>query len=168
MLDAIERQNVRISQLEDERNAGPFQFTAEYQNVWMSREAGFGDDLSFGGGYFYVSYFLTGEHIPWRRESGTLGRVKPFQNFWAVRTCDGPCAAGGGAWQVAARYSRGDFTDEDVFGGVGESFTFGLNWYWNANARMQFNYLTGRIDNRFATLDSGDYSIFGSRFMIDF
>lgn len=154
--------------LEGVVNVGSVQFVSEYQNVWMSREAGYGNDLSFGGGYFYVSYFLTGEHVPWTRKSGTIGRVKPFQNFWAVRTCDGDCEAGWGAWQVAARYSRGDFTDEDVFGGVGESFTFGVNWYWNANARMQFNYLTGRIDNRYATLDSGDYSIFGSRFLIDF
>ena len=32
-------------------------------------------------------------------------------------------------------------------GGVGESITFGLNWYWNSNARMQFNYIYGNIYN---------------------
>ena len=154
--------------LEGVVNVGPLQVVGEYQNVWMSREPGFGDDLFFNGGYFYVSYFLTGEHIPWERDSGTLGRVKPFQNFWCVRRCDDGIEKGWGAWQIAARYSRGDFTDDNVFGGVGDSFTFGLNWHWNANARMQFNYLRGRIEDRFATLESGDYSIFGTRFMIDF
>ena len=33
---------------------------------------------------------------------------------------------------------------------------------------MQFNYIYGDIDERFATLDSGDYEIAGARFMIDF
>ena len=153
--------------LEKVINVGAVQFVAEYLNVWMDRDNG-GTDLHFHGGYAYVSYFLTGEHMPWERKSGTLGRIKPFQNFWMVNRCDGCTEAGWGAWQVAARYSYGDLTDENIFGGIGESFTFGLNWYWNPNSRMQFNYIYGEIDDRFATLDSGDYSIFGARFMVDF
>ena len=154
--------------LESVANVGPIQFVGEYQQVWLNRDPGAGDDLDFWGGYFYISYFLTGEHMPWNLRRGTLGRIKPFENFWCVRRCDDCVDAGWGAWQLAVRYSKADLTDDNIFGGIGESFTFGLNWYWNERARMQFNYITGRIDDRFATLDSGDYSIFGARFMVDF
>jgi phosphate-selective porin OprO/OprP len=154
--------------LEKVVNFGPLQVVTEYQKVWLEREAGFGRQLDFDGWYVYASYFLTGEHMPWKRSSGTLDRIKPFQDFWLVHTCNGSTEAGWGAWQVAARYSYADLTDDNIFGGVGNSFTFGLNWYWNPNSRMQFNYIYGDIDERFATLDQGNYSIFGARFMVDF
>ena len=69
------------------------------------------------------SYFLTGEHMPWNRKTGCLGRIKPFENFWVVDRCDGCRDWGMGAWQVAARYSYADFTNGDVFGGVGNSMS---------------------------------------------
>jgi phosphate-selective porin OprO/OprP len=154
-------------------NVGALQVVGEYQSVWLDRD-GFAD-TNWQGGYVYASYFLTGEHMPWDRKSGTLARPVPFQNFWVVDRCDGCRDAGWGAWQIAARYSVADYTDQDVFGGEGESFTFGLNWYWNANARMQFNYINGEIKNRDvddnpAVVDarSGSYDIYGARFMVDF
>lgn len=167
--------------LESVINVGPTQIVGEYQQVWLDRLNG-SPDLTFGGGYAYISYFLTGEHMPWDRETGTLARPKPFQNFWVVERCNGRCAAGWGAWQIAARWSYADFNDrglstvDGVAGGVGESVTLGLNWYWNANARMQFNYIYGDIDDRevFNAADvsqglrSGDYHIIGTRWMIDF
>ncbi|MFG0286651.1 MAG: porin, partial [Rhodopirellula sp. JB044] len=165
--------------LETVVNLGALQLVGEYQSNWVERN-GF-ENVHLNGGYLYASYFLTGEHIPWDRESGTLGRVKPFENFWLVDTAGGGRAAGWGAWQIAARYSQANFNDEDIFGGDGESFTFGLNWHWNSNARMQFNYIHGRItdrnensgDNTTTTLGaldlrSGDYNIYGARFMVDF
>ena len=79
--------------------------------------------------------------------------------------------SGLGCLAIAARYSKADYTDDNVFGGIGESFTFGLNWYWNPNARMQFNYINGKINDR--TVDGtpdvfGDYDIYGVRWMVDF
>lgn len=157
--------------LESLVNVGPLQFCSEYQNVWMSRIDG-ADDLFFYGFYSQVGYFITGEHIPWERDSGTLGRVKPFQNFFWVRTCRDTCDWGWGAWQVAARYSYADFSSEDILGGVGESLTFGVNWHWNPNARVQFNYINGQIrDSRFANADTGpkgNYDVVGIRWMVDF
>ena len=155
--------------LEGVVNVGAVQVVGEYQSVWLSRDQGF-QDTRFDGGYVYLSYFLTGEHMPWDRESGTLGRIIPFQNFWLVDRCDGCRDAGWGAWQVAARYSQADFSDEDVLGGEGESLTVGLNWYWNPNARMQFNYIHGEVSNRDvgAGPQAADYDIYGARFMIDF
>ena len=72
------------------------------------------------------------------------------------------------------RWSYADFSDQDVLGGVGEALTVGFNWYWNSNARMQFNYIDGRIadrsvnDSNGLTFNGGDYQIIGARFMIDF
>ena len=150
-------------------NVGAVQVVGEYQSTWVSRDAGF-EDTRFDGGYVYASYFLTGEHMPWNRKSGTVGRIVPFQNFWIVDRCDGCRDAGWGAWQVAARYSVADFSDQEILGGEGESMTLGLNWYWNPNARMQFNYIHGKISNRDVGLgpQTADYDIYGARFMIDF
>ncbi|MCA9039373.1 MAG: ATPase [Planctomycetaceae bacterium] len=160
--------------LESVVNVGPTQLVGEYQYMWLQNEAGINPDMNFHGGYVYLSYFLTGEHIPWDRESGTLGRVKPFENFFLVDRCSGGTGGGWGAWQVAVRYSYADLTDETVFGGVGESITFGLNWHWNPHARMQFNYIYGEITDRNVTdvnaltFTGGDYHIIGTRFMVDF
>ena len=157
--------------LEGVLNYGALQFVGEYQSNWVQRD-GF-EDVRFDGGYVYASYFLTGEHIPWDRSSGTIGRVVPFQNFWLVNTAGGGRASGWGALQVAARYSQANFSDEDIFGGRGEALTIGMNWHWNENARMQFNYINGDIANskvgdRAGDPVSGNYNIYGARFMVDF
>lgn len=158
--------------LESVINVGAFQFVSEYQNVWLNRAGG---DLNFNGAYAYVSYFLTGEHIPWDRKTGCLGRVKPFENFFLVDRCCGGTGFGLGAWQLACRYSYADFSDDNIFGGTGESITAGLNWHWTPYARMQFNYIHGQIrdadvDNNPAdpNLVSGHYDIIGTRVMVDF
>ncbi len=157
--------------LEGVLNLGSLQLVGEYQSNWVERN-GF-ENVRLDGGYVYASYFLTGEHMPWDRESGTLGRPIPFQNFWVVDRKNGGRAAGWGAFQLAARYSRADFSDKDILGGEGESLTIGMNWWWNANARMQFNYIHGResnstVGNRAGAPRAGNYDIFGSRFAIDF
>ena len=163
-------------------NVGAFSLVGEYQTVNVNRLAG-DTSLNFHGGYVYAAYWLTGEYTPWSRKSGTLGRTKPNENFFCVKDCCGGHGFGLGAWQIAARYSYADYTDDNVFGGVAESLTFGLNWWWNDHARMQFNYIRGRITEGkeatnlesgndevvvFGEGGSGDYDIFGARFMIDF
>ena len=155
--------------LEKVINVGPLQIVGEYQNLFMQRDPLF-SDLHLHGGYVYASWFLTGEHMPWNRKNGTLDRVKPFENFFLVDRCCGGNGTGWGAWQVALRYSYADFNDRDIAGGIAESVTFGLNWLWNANTRLQFNYINGNIRNRRlgTVLTSGNYDIIGARFMIDF
>lgn len=156
--------------LEGVVNVGALQIVGEYQNLWTEREAGFGSDLHFHGGYLYAAYFLTGEHTPWERRTGTLSRVRPFENFFLVNTCDSGVQGGWGAWQVAVRYSYADFSDGDVLGGVGEAVTLGVNWWWNPYARMQFNYLNGRISDHYVVdgQTAGSYQIIGASFMVDF
>ncbi|MDA0834584.1 MAG: porin [Planctomycetota bacterium] len=162
-----------MANLEGVLNVGATQIVGEYMNMWLQRDNGTtpnDSDLYFHGGYVYVSYFLTGEHMPWDRRTGQLDRVKPFENFFLVRTEDGEIGRGWGGWQVAARYSTADFSNQDIAGGVGESVTLGLNWYWNAYARMQFNYIYGRITDHapVAGFTSGDYQVLGTRLMVDF
>ncbi len=149
-------------------NVGPLQIVGEYQNLFLQRDSLSG--LHFHGGYVYASYFLTGEHMPWNRKNGTLGRVKPFENFFVVDRSGGGTGTGWGAWQVAVRYSYADFNDQTVQGGIGRSTTFGLNWLWNANTRLQFNYILGSISRRNSggVLLGGSYQSIGTRFMIDF
>ncbi|MEZ6055270.1 MAG: porin [Planctomycetaceae bacterium] len=143
-------------------NIGEIHLVSELQHLYMQRE---GEDLHFWGGYVHAAYFLTGEHMPWERSDGTLGRIKPFENFFMVD--DG---GGWGAWQIAARYSYADLTNKDIAGGIGQSGTLGLNWYWNQNARLQFNYTHGYISNHapVAGNTSGHYDIIGTRFSVDF
>lgn len=162
-----------LANVEGVLNIGATQIVAEWMNLFLQRDDGTlpnDDNLYFNGGYVYVAHFLTGEHMPWDRETGQLDRPEPFENFFLVRNEDGSLGRGWGAWQIAARYSTADFTNEDIAGGVGESLTLGLNWYWNSYARMQFNYIVGRIDERApaAGYTSGDYHIVGTRVMVDF
>ena len=156
--------NYYLLGLESVLNLGPMQLVGEIEQNWMNRDRG-DSDLYFWGGYAYVSYFLTGEHMPWDRQTGQLGRIKPFENFFLVDTCDDDTASGWGAWQLAARWSYADLSDDNIVGGVGESFTLGLNWYWNQNSRLQVNYINGVIDTGAA---NANYDIIGARFMVDF
>jgi len=168
--------NYGILGLENVWNFGPLQLVAEYQNLWLDRNGG--SDLHFDGGYFYASYFFTGEHIPWKRSRGILDRVKPIENFSLASTSRDGERVGWGAWQVAYRLSYANFTDDDILGGRGVSHTLGLNWHWNPFARVQFNAIYGEIDDRegFDNADpanslgplSGNYTILGTRLMVDF
>ncbi len=152
--------------LEAVLNLGPTQIVGEYQRVNVDRLAGIGPDLQFHGGYFYVSHFLTGEHMPWKRDMGVLGRVKPFENFFSVRRCDQSVARGMGAWQVATRYSYADYNDLDILGGQASNWTNALNWYWNPSMHWQLNYIVGELDRAAAV--KSDYQIVGLRMVIDF
>lgn len=157
--------------LESVVNIGSFQCGGEFMNVWLQRKNR--NEACMHGGYVYFSYFLTGEYLPWNRRLGILGRVQPLENFFSLETCNRGIARGIGAWEVATRFSYGDLTDDDIFGGVGQSATFALNWYWNAHARLQWNYIFGRIDDRQVStagmpIVGGSYQISGVRGIIDF
>lgn len=149
-------------------NLGPLQLVGEVQQIWLQRAPG--DDPYFWGGYVYAAYMLTGENMTWDRETGQLGRLKPFHDFLYEKQGCRYCKKGCGAWQVAARYSYLDITDGDIRGGVGNSLTLAVNWFWNANARLQFNYSRGWIDDH-SPVDgqtSGQYDIIGVRAGVDF
>lgn len=154
--------------LESIYNVGPVQVVGEYQHSWWQRERA--SDLQFHGGYVYVSYFLTGEFIPYNRKTGTIGRVKPYENFFLVDRCSGGHGHGWGAWNVAVRYSYLDVSDDDVLGGVGSAVTFATNWFFTAYSKVQFNLIYGDISDHepVAGFTGGNYLIAGTRFAIEF
>jgi len=79
---------------------------------------------------------------------------------------------------MAFRASYLDLSDSDIRGGVGHSYTAGLNWYWTAYSKLQTNLVWGQIENGgqgqadpnvpLANGVDGDYTVLGMRYMIDF
>jgi phosphate-selective porin OprO/OprP len=112
------------------------------------------------GVYAQAGWFLTGEHRPYDRRLGTIDRVIPKENF-------GYNAAGGsGAWEVAARFSWLNLNDNGIQGGQLTDWTAGVNWYWNPNTKLVFNYVHAR-----ASVPGSDQSqtdMFGLRAQVDF
>ena len=111
------------------------------------------NDPEFSGYYAQVSYFLTGEHRPYDRESACFGRITPKQNFGS---------GGSGAWEVALRVSGVDLNDGDYQGGEMQNYTAGLNWYLNPNVRMMLNYIRSDLDT------VGDADTVLARFQVAF
>ncbi len=116
----------------------------------------------FYGGYLQAMWFLTGEHDIYNRRTGTFDGPIPYQNAYCVRTCDG-VSRSWGAWQIGGRYNAIDLNDNGINGGILNSFTFTLNWFWTPNAKVQFNYdLTHR--SQVDTVEPGFINAWGIRF----
>jgi phosphate-selective porin OprO/OprP len=98
-------------------------------------------DPTFWGAYIQTSYLLTGEHRGYNRRFGTADRIRNNENFFLVRGDDGRFHYGIGAWELAYRYSYLDLNDNGINGGQMNEHTVGLNWYFNDNMKVQFNYL---------------------------
>jgi len=120
---------------------------AEYMATNLMRKdfsAGPGDipvgykDLSFGGGYAYVAFFLTDDTHPFDFYAMEPGRVTPSSE--------------NGAWELMARYSTVDMDDGTVdpdgtshLYGASTSLTVGVKYYANSNVNIYLNY--GMVDN---------------------
>ncbi len=149
-------------------NLGPWQFVGEYLDTWVDRR---GDSsLFFHGAYVQASYFLTGEHEPWDRQTGRLDRVKPFEDFFLVNRLLGGVGGGWGAWQIAARWSYVDLTDRAIHGGLEHNTACALNWYWTPYSKVLFNVVYGQIDQHapIGGYTSGHFVGMGLRFMMDY
>jgi phosphate-selective porin OprO/OprP len=157
---------------------GPLSIQAEYHNWNFNNVVSGADriDLNYNGFYVFASYFLTGEKRDYSRTSGSFGRIKPYENFWVVKTGEdgcGPCCCGKGAWEIAARYARLDLDDQE-FGserGILEQYTIGVNWYWNPNMKVQANFEWFKLEdtnNTPGTLVNGDVRQFLMAFNWDF
>lgn len=155
---------------------GPWTFQSEYlvsslQDARTTAGGPLGTNAVYHGGYIQLFYFLTGEHDHYSKQTGAFERVKPKENFFLVKNrCGGRCH-GLGAWQVGARYNYLDLNDEGLNGGRLHNLTTGLNWFWNPNSKMQFNYIATYRDvseTTFAPNGSGWIHGFGTRFAIDF
>jgi phosphate-selective porin OprO/OprP len=120
--------------------------------------------VTFSGCYLYGSYFLTGENRTYNRHGAFFDRVKPYTNFFRVRTEDCCVETGWGAWEVAYRWDYVDMYDHagavaptvanNGFSTIGwgraSAQTIGLNWYLNPYSRIMANYVfavVDRVDN---------------------
>jgi len=139
---------------------GPLSLQAEYYGTYVNQVKN--PNVYFQGMYVYASYFLTGEHRPYDRKQGIFTAVRPFSDFFRVRTDRGICT-GPGAWEVAARFSSLNLSDRNIQGGRVNDVTLGLNWYLNFQTKLMFNYIHAFL-NRQNTPSDAD--IFATRAQI--
>lgn len=149
---------------------GPLTLQAEYTGQ-LVHGARVGNGPNQGTLYFPAYYveallFLTGEKRPYNRHEFVWDRVIPNEPFFLIDGCNG-CILGKGAWQLGVRYSMFDANDGTVQGGRLDDVTIGLNWYWNPNTKVQFNYDIARRGD-FATAAQGVVQAFGIRMALDF
>jgi phosphate-selective porin OprO/OprP len=137
--------------------------------------------VTFTGMYGYFSYFLTGENRNYNRKTACFDRVRPFTNFFRVRTCDGDVASGWGAWEVGYRVTYVDMLDglpnattaTTVGLGRATDQTIGVNWYLNPYTKIMGNYIFttfDRVDVAGAAVPTNNHTVntFEMRAQFDF
>lgn len=144
---------------------GSLSFQSEYELASIVTDI---DTYKTNGYYGYVSYFITGEHRPYKKS--VFGRVKPKKEFMK----DG----GLGAIELVARYSVMDLngnkdltnTDNDDYSIA--NITLGFNWHLTSHTRFMYNYVNAdhnslETDNN---INYGNNKLVGHlvRFQIDF
>ena len=131
---------------------GPYSVQGEYIRTELEaggyddrNNADADDDVSvnneyeFDGYYVEAGWIITGESR--RYSNGVFTSPKPA----------GIVGKGGrGAWQIAARYSRLDFSDDNLASvaaaGIQDNITVGVNWWPTSNIRFAWNYIRADVD----------------------
>lgn len=139
---------------------GPFSLQSEAMVNLVNQN---GVNSALPGAYAQAGYFLTGEHRPYDRKTGTIDRVIPKSNLTFSGT---NCNPGLGAWEVAGRWSWLDLNDNAIQGGTIVDYTAGVNWYWNPYTKMVFNYVHSISDS--PVLPQSQTDMFGVRAQLDF
>jgi phosphate-selective porin OprO and OprP len=142
---------------------GAFSVQAEGMVCYADQQQG--SNVVLPGMYVQAGYFLTGEHRPYERKTGTIDRVIPLENFFHVATADG-CCTGWGAWEIAGRVSTIDLNDDNVRGGSMTDLTAGVNWYWNPYTKLVFNYVHSHVND--PVQGPNDSNLVAARAQIDF
>ena len=145
---------------------GPLSLQSEYAFAVVDQIGG--PSLFFNGYMAQVSYFLTGEHRPYDRRLGIHDRVKPFEDFFRVRTKSRGVQTGLGAWEVAARFSNIVLNDKNIQGNNLTDFTVGLNWYLNPYTRWKFNYIRAFLEDTKTNKGNSMTDAYGMRIDFDF
>ncbi len=143
---------------------GPLSLQSEYAFAMVDQIGG--PPLFFNGYMAQLSYFLTGEHRPYDRKQGIHGRMRPFEDFFRVRTGSRGIATGLGAWEIAARFSNIVLNDKNIQGNNLTDFTIGLNWYLNPYTRWKFNYVRAYLED--TRVGNSLTDAYGMRFDYDF
>lgn len=114
---------------------GPLAVQAEYASNQLEDSISNLPDIDADAWYIYASYYLTGEsrNYKWKKGSYSQTKVK------------NPLHKGGlGAWEVALRYTSGDFENatNPVVSSEADILTAGVNWYPSNNVRFSANYVS--------------------------
>lgn len=134
-----------------------FAFTRNARFLYGPNVGAAAADPMFWGGYAEASYILTGEHRGYDKRMGMYDRIKVKNYFRWDPNCG---LRGTGAWQLGYRFSYLDLNDRGINGGQMHQHTFGLNWYFNDNAKIQFQY-SNIYRNVSAPANSGTVHGFG-------
>lgn len=143
-------------------NYGPFNLSAEYYYAQARMRPGdafqiVGNQtgsvlpsggrgtLAYQGGYLTLGYFLTGDYRPYNQKTASWDRQSVNEPAFVVDGDHG-LQFGRGSVEVLARYSWLDLASQGVNGGTLHSGTFGINWQFNPNAKLQINYDIGYRD----------------------
>ncbi len=113
---------------------GPVHVSGEYMTTALSDQTSFEPTLK--GWYVQTGWFLTGEHRGYKTSAAAFERVKTKTNA---------LDDGAGAWEIAARVSRVDFSAATP-GNQLDDVSFALNWYLNSYTRMMLDYTTANWD----------------------
>jgi phosphate-selective porin OprO/OprP len=117
---------------------GPLSWQTESMGCFVDTQSGNG---FLNGTYTQIGWFLTGEHRPYDRKAGAIDRVMPSHSVSRG-------GGGWGAWEIAARWSYLDLTDQSISGGLMQNMTTGVNWYVNPFCKCVFNYIHSWADSR--------------------
>ena len=169
---ALPLANYQLFDVETAMVYGPLSVQGEFVVAPVNPINGALATSTFTGGYVMLSFFLTGENRNYKRETGVFDRIKPYENFFRVRTEDGNVETGLGAWELAYRYDYVDVGNNIIAQpaagqlNIGQAHTFGVNWYLNPYTRMMFDYVHA-LGHR-GVNDAGFLDAFMTRFQIDF
>jgi phosphate-selective porin OprO/OprP len=174
---ALPAVNNQLANFETALVYGPASFQSEVFADCIQQPGG--TSVTFTGVYAYASYFLTGENRNYNRKLGYFDRVKPYTNFFRVRTCDGDVASGWGAWEVAYRFTHVNMLDglpnatTPATVGLGRATdnTMGVNWYLNPYTKVMANYIFTtfeRYDTTLALTPNHTVNTFEMRAQFDF
>lgn len=117
---------------------GPLFFQSEYARATFERPLGGDQDVETW--YVMGSWMLTGQHKPYKAATGVFGSPKLGDT---------------GAWELTARYDH--IENKDVDDLEASAWIVGLNYYFNPNVRVMFNYTKG--DNEFTDDETGQYAV---------
>ena len=156
--DQFDAESFYLLGLETAYINGPFSVQSEYIRAETNNSAAGNPELTTSSFYIESSWFITGESRRYSFRNGNFKQVKVHRTFGQ---------GGFGAWEIAARYSGIDLTDENIIGGEEYNITAGLNWYPNNQLRLMAHYTrvvsTDRPGN---LLDNAEPDIFHMRAQI--
>ena len=112
--------------------SGPISIQGEYKTQIIDVD---NLDYTMTSYYALASYFLTGEHRPYK--NAAFARVKPKNDI---------DNGGFGAIELLARYSNMEASKDVINANAGlpeniNNISLGLNWYLNPRARLMYNYV---------------------------